>query len=406
MNPRFIDEMGWRMGEVYAAVTDQILINLARHFKVIKEGAYPGGSWQYQLEKLAEMGQVNRETEQIILTMLGEADPALQGILEETIRDSLKTVEKPLRIAAEKGLLLGPGFLPPEISPNQTRAFRAYYRQSADKLNLVNTVMLESTQNVYRATVSDIVTLSTQISNTQDILNVATGEVITGVSPLNQAVSQAVKKMVENGITGFVDHGGHHWSPEAYVTMDIRTTLANTGRAAVWETMETYGDDLYMVSSHPGARPLCYPWQGKVISRSGRTGETTDGDGNRITIHSESEIESFQYGGGLFGINCGHFPIPFVPGMSTSRPPEQNEAANDKEYEESQEQRRLERELRYQKRDLAVLKAREAPEDEIKAQRMKVRNARKDLNDFCEETGRARRTNRERTPIKATFPDE
>lgn len=403
MNPRLIEQMGWRMGEVYAAVTDQILINLARHFKVIKEGAYPGGAWQYQIEKLAEMGQVNRETEQIILTMLGEADPALQMILEETIRDSLKTVEKPLRTAAEKGLLLGPGFLPPEISPNQTRAFKAFYRQSVDKLNLVNTVMLESTQKAYQATISDIVT---RMSATQDILNVATGEVVTGVSSLNEAVGQAVKKMVENEITGFIDHGGHHWSPEAYVTMDIRTTLANTGRAATWETMETYGDDLYMVSSHDGARPLCYPWQGKVISRSGRTGETTDGDGNKITIHSESEIESFQYGGGLFGINCGHFPIPFIPGMSTPRPPEQDKAANDKEYEESQEQRRLERELRYQKRDLAVLKAREAPEDEIKAQRMKVRNARKDLNDFCEETGRARRTNRERTPIKATFPDE
>lgn len=401
MDPRLIENMGWRMGEVYAAVTDQILINLARHFKLIKEGGIPGGAWAYQVERLAEMGKVTRESEQIILNMLGEADPALQYVLEESIRDALKGVEKPLRMAAEKGLLPGQGLLQPELSPSQTQAFQAFYRQSADKLNLVNTVMLESTQNVYQSTVSDIVT---RMSATQDILNVSAGEVITGVSSMNEAIRQGVKKMVENGITGFIDHGGHHWSPEAYVTMDIRTTLANTGRAAIWETMENYGDDLYMVSSHPGARPLCYPWQGKVISRSGRRGETKDGDGNRIQIYAQEDT-SYGEPAGLFGINCGHFPIPFIPGASTPRPPEQDKKANDREYAESQEQRRLERQFRYQKRDLAVMKAQGEDEETIRAQRMKVNQARQELKDFCEETGRARRVNRERTPIKADFPD-
>ena len=103
MNPRFIEEMGWRMGEVYAAVTDQLLINLAKHFQYINEGMAPGGAWQYQVQKLAEMGQVTRESEAIILEILGGADAALQEILEEAIRDGLKGVEKPLKQAAEKG---------------------------------------------------------------------------------------------------------------------------------------------------------------------------------------------------------------------------------------------------------------------------------------------------------------
>ena len=235
MNPRWIDEMSWRMGEVYGAVVDRILINLARHFPYIAEGMTPGGSWDYQTRKLAEMGQVTRETEAIILESMKGADAALADLLEETIRDSLKGVEKPLRQAAEKGLLLGAGFLPPEVSPNQMQAFRAFYQQSADKLNLVNTVMLESTQEAYRSTVADI---AFRMERTQGILNTATGEVVSGVSSLNQAVRDAVQIMVDNGITGYIDHGDHHWSPEAYVTMDIRTTMANTGRAAVWERME------------------------------------------------------------------------------------------------------------------------------------------------------------------------
>ena len=402
MNPRYIEEMGWRMGEVYGAVTDRIIINLAKHFPFIAEGAPVTDTWNYQIRKLAEMGQVTRETEAIILESMKGADQALADVLEETIRESIKPIEKPLRTAAEKGLLLGGGFLPPETAPAMTQAFSAFYRQSADKLNLVNTVMLESTQEAYRATVADI---ANRIERIQGILNTETGEVVTGVSTLNEAVRDAVRKMAENEITGFIDHGDHHWTPEAYVTMDIRTTLANTSRAAIFEQMEEFGDDLYMVSYHDGARPLCYPWQGKVISTSGRRGKTTDLDGNEIEIHSEDEIESFRYGGGLFGVNCGHYPIPFIPGFSKPQEVQQTEKQAEKEYEESQKQRALERNYRYAKRDLMVAKARNDP-DEITKQKLRVKNARTELNDFCDETGRARRSNRERTPINATWPDE
>lgn len=401
MNPRFIDEMGWRMGEVYAAVTDRILINLARHFKYIAEGATPGSGWDYQIRKLAEMGQVSKETEAIILESMQGGDEALREVLEETIRQSLKPIEKPLREAAERGLLMGEGFIPPEVSPSQMQAFTAFYQQSADKLNLVNTSMLESTKLAYQNTVSDIVM---KINSTQGILNEATGEVLTGVTNINTAIRNSVQKMVENGLTGFIDSAGHHWSPEAYVTMDIRTTLANTGREAVFEQMAEYGDDLYMVSWHDGARPLCYPWQGKVISRDDNSREVKDLDGNTVHVYKQSET-SYGEPAGLFGINCKHYPIPFVPGYTQLREPVQNEEQNAKDYDESQKQRELERKYRYEKRDLEVLKAQGASEEEIKAQRARVSNARTNLNEFCEETGRARRSGRERTPIKAEWPE-
>ena len=109
MNPRWIEEMGFRMGEVYGAVVDRILVNLAKHFPYIADGAEPGGAWQYQIRKLAEMCQVTRETEAIILESMKGADQALADLLEETIRESLKDVEPKLRDAAEKGLLFGGG---------------------------------------------------------------------------------------------------------------------------------------------------------------------------------------------------------------------------------------------------------------------------------------------------------
>lgn len=402
MNPKLIDEMGWAMAQVYASVTDRILVNLARHFRFMKPGDPVPGAFEYQIRKLAEMGQVTRETEAIILDSLGGADEALREMLETAIRDGLKSSTKELQEAAEKGLLNGGGFLPPEMAPNQMQAFKTFYNQSADKLNLVNTVMLESTQQAYTATVADI---ATKIERTQNILNTASGGVISGAESFNTVLHDAVRKMVANNLTGFIDHGGHHWTPEAYVAMDTRTTMANTAREAVWEQSESAGVELYQVSHHDGARPLCYPWQGKVISKNGWTGTVEDDEGNKITVHAESEIESFNYGGGLFGVNCGHYPIPFIPGFSRIRPPTQDEEANAKEYEESQEQRALERKLRDEKRELAVMKAQGATDEEIRAQREKVRTASDNLDSFCDETGRARRRSREYTPVKAEWPE-
>ncbi|MBQ5894116.1 MAG: hypothetical protein IIW74_03130, partial [Rikenellaceae bacterium] len=205
MTPQEIEELSWRMGEVYEAVVNRILVNLARHFRFIEAGEIPSGAWEYQVKKLAEMGQINRETERIILDMLGDADGALQALLEESILNGLRDAEPALRSAAEKGFLSGGSNIPPVLAPNQMQAFRAFYAQSADKLNLVNTVMLESTQAAFAATVSDI---AVRIANTQGILNVASGEVVTGVSAWNKAMRDAVNKMVDNGLTGYIDHAG------------------------------------------------------------------------------------------------------------------------------------------------------------------------------------------------------
>jgi hypothetical protein len=391
--------MGWDMGQVYASVTDRILVNLARHFKLLTEGSAPTGAWDYQIRMLAQIGQVRDETIKILYDSLAGEDAALKNMLIECIASAIEKTEPELQKAAEAGLLAGRS--EPIMSPNQTQAFQAFYQQSADKMNLVNTTMLESTMNVYQSTVSDIVN---RMKKTQRILNEETGQVISGVTTMNQAIRDGVQRMVENGITGFLDAAGHHWSPEAYVNMDIRTTMANTGRAAVFETMQSYGDDLYCVSWHDGARPLCYPWQGKVISRSGWTGEVEDLDGNKIHVYAQSET-SYGEAAGLFGINCGHYPMPFIPGLSIARQPEQNEEQNAKEYAKSQQQRALERDLREKKRDLNVLKAQGAPEDEIRAQRANVTEARDKLDNFCDETGRARRSSRERTPIDAKWKE-
>lgn len=406
MRPAFLDEMSWEMAEVYGAITDQILINLARHFPYFKPENLPRSAFAYQAEMLAQMGQVNAETMRIIRNGLADADTALKGVLEASIMQSLEKVNPELYKAAKAGIFMPP--TRPVVSPNQMQAFRLYYQQSADKLNLVNTVMLESTQSAYQQAVSGIVNemaLSENMNRLYTAMDVAAGETVTGVSSWNQALKHATDRMKEAGITGFIDHADHHWSAEAYAAMDIRTTVFNVGRTAVWEQNQNFGNDLYLVSWHNGARPLCYPWQNKVISSTDNARVTYDLDGNEIEVIRQSDT-SYGQPAGLFGINCKHYPIPFIPGVSVIDGTPQDPEANDKAYKESQGQRGLERKIREQKRDLLMMKAQGADPSEIKAQRAKIRETDDEIDKFCADTGRARRQNREGVWTKREFPEQ
>lgn len=401
MNPAFLDEMSWEMAEVYGAVSDRILINLAKYFPFFNDSNLPASSFAYQAQMLAQMGNVNRDTVRIIRSGLSDADDALERIIEQAIIDSVRSTEPELARAVKRGLLRPPG-MPVTVAPNQTRAFQLYYQQAAQKLNLVNTVMLESTRQAYQATVSDIVS---RVQATQTALDIGAGETITGVSTWNQAMRHSINRMKEKGITGFIDHGGHRWSAEAYAAMDIRTTVANTARAAVWETNQNFGNDLYLVSYHDGARPLCFPWQNKVISSTDDARTTFDLDGNEIPVYRQSDT-SYGEPAGLFGINCKHYPTPFIPGVSLlyDNKDIQSEEANAETYEQSQEQRSLERRIREQKRDLMMLKAQGAPDDVIAAQREEIKKTSAEIDDFCASTGRHRRANREGVYTARSFP--
>ena len=128
MRPAFLDGMSWRMAEVYGAITDQILINLAKYFKYWQPGQpVPKSSFEYQANMLAQMGQVNRETVRIIAQGLGGADATLKQVLEQAIIEAVSKEEPELLTAVKRGILHPAGV--PIVAPNQMRAFQLYYQQ-------------------------------------------------------------------------------------------------------------------------------------------------------------------------------------------------------------------------------------------------------------------------------------
>lgn len=395
LTPKELERFAQPLIDVYAHVNDVLIVNIARHFNVKATGNT--GAFDWQVKMLAEAGQVTRENRDIIAEMTGANSALLREALTQAMLAALDDVEPELREAAKKGLLAAPDS-EAHLSPSALNILQRYYDQAADKLNLVNTVMLQSSLEQYRKVISDTMTYEVQLSAAQQILNQATGEALMGASSQQTAMRRAVERMTNEGLTGFVDRGGHHWSPEAYVAMDIRTTVTNTAHESTWARCDEYGADLIMVSSKAASRPLCYPWQGKVLSRSNRAGTVEDLDGKKIEV-IPMNATSYGQPAGLFGINCGHFSSPFIPGMSKVRgePPAKKE--NEKQYAESQRQDALERKIR--KANLMVATAKAMNDDAaLKQAKQKQADAKAEMQAFIDETGRTRRKSREYTPTK------
>ena len=97
------------------------------------------------------------------------------------------------------------------------------------------------------------------------------------------------------GVTYFTDKRGAKWSLERYINMSTTTLMASTNRQSFFAKSLEWGNDLFKVV-HLGITPeceLCRPFNGKVLSISGRTK-------GYMTVDEASQS------GHLFSYNCDH----------------------------------------------------------------------------------------------------
>lgn len=388
--------------------TAQLIINIAQHFKTGRGLA----TQAWEALKLSEMGQLTNESIEIIAANTGQKADAVRAALQAGIKTSLADEEAMLQNAADKGYVkTTAGTL--ETSQHVRDLVDAYVAQAEDEMNLVNTVMLQSTQNRYQMAIQQVVNaeeaaqiealtgaknaaeLAKQMEKVQRTLNAATGSTLLGNESRQKALRGAIATLANQGITGFIDAGGHHWTPEAYINMDIRTTVGNVARQAQKTRAAEYGVDTFQVSRHAAARPLCAPYQGWICSWSGGGYTVEDLYGNQYTVHNINET-SYGQPAGLFGINCGHNPLTFVPGYSVPRAQEltpEEEQENALQYAQSQQQRYLEREVRRAKTEALAYDAAGDKEGFVLASQ-KVKQTQADYAAFCKQTGRTPRTDR------------
>ena len=395
LTPEEIQELGDPIERIYATMTNELMINIGRH--ITKPATTHTAAWEIQ--KLSELGALTKENAKIINKWIKDVPQLVRDTMDETRREALERMavqmEKQTRAAKA-----------PPAAEATIEAMRDYLRQMEhpteastaptilDELNLVHTTMLRSSVDQYAKAVNLTVTKAQameQAEATQKILNQKTANVVIGKDTLQNAKRDAIKQIAREGLAGFYDKAGRKWSPEAYVNMDIRTTVHNTALTAIKDGMDEAGVDVFQVSSHAAARPLCYPYQGKFFSWGNASGEVELGNG-RVVHYDPLSGTTYGEPAGLFGINCGHYPIPIVPGVTIPHGADdiQPEEVNDKQYKESQQQRAIEREIRAAKRDLEMLGDTATDTD-----RERVKRAQEKMRDFIGGTGRSRRYDRE-----------
>ena len=375
------DELSAPLVRVLLDMEDDILREIAAQLS--RDGDISDTS-KWRIRQLARAGRFDKRAAAIIAGYSEvEGGQAMDAVLTAA-ETEIGYLDNAVQAANAAGLSEYFSDIPAETSA--MNAAKAFQRQAASDLNLVNTVMGYKAGSAYVNAVNAIYRDTAESrQGALDIMGKGAAKAVSGQMSLQEATRKTIRELAQKGIPAFVDKRGREWSPEAYVMMDMRSTLGNTARAAQDARCDQYGINLIEVSSHMGARPLCAAYQGRIFSRDGSKGVTVDGAGGKIYYTPLSET-SYGQPAGLFGINCGHVQYPFVPGINFQRYFPYPKEENDRRYMKFQQQRAMERGIRAAKRECMMLQETGATEGLQKAS-LRLRNQREKYRAYCKETG-------------------
>ena len=375
------DELSAPLVRVLLDMEDDILREIAAQLS--RDGDISDTS-KWRIRQLARAGRFDKRAAAIIAGYSEVEDGQAMDAVLTAAETEIGYLDNAVQAANAAGLSEYFSDIPAEESA--LGAAKAFQRQAASDLNLVNTVMGYKAKSAYVNAVNAIYRDTAEgRQGALDIMGKGAAKAVSGQMSLQEATRKTIRELAQKGIPAFVDKRGREWSPEAYVMMDMRSTLGNTARAAQNARCDEYNIQLIEVSSHMGARPLCAPYQGRIFSRDGSKGVTTDGAGGKIYYTPLSET-SYGQPAGLFGINCGHVQYPFVPGINFQRYFPYPKEENDRRYMQFQQQRAMERGIRAAKRECMMLQEVGDTEGLQKAS-LRLRNQREKYRAYCKETG-------------------
>lgn len=355
---------------VYIDLEARLMQNIARH---LRDWEQPIDTDRWLMQKLAEVGKLNKENIKIIAQMSGISQTAAERMLNAMAEEAIQNTEPGFQYLARQRLI--DGIVDAEKSKNIKRVMKKLQKQAKDSLNLTNTTMLHKAQEAFKNLVQNTAEEALKIMNNN------TAAIITGAESRQQALRKTIQQFNEKGITGFVDKRGRNWTPEAYVNMTMRTTISNTATKVQLARCEDMGVNLIQIDSHSGARPKCAKDQGKIFSLDNKSGTTEDVNGRKIRYYP---LRSSSYGepDGLFGINCHHHGFPFIPGVNIQRYfPTEDFEENDRLYKQTQVQRALERDVRKQKRECMMFDELE-DKDAFEKSAVKLKSKEAKLKDY------------------------
>jgi hypothetical protein len=329
VDPQQLDEITATVTAIYREAETALVRILARHLAGDLDGIAEAPAWAEQ--KLAAVGALRRSTQSVIAALQAAGEGAVREAAAEAFRTGWRSAleelpakwfpQSGLGDAARQAAEQVPGFAAIESLA------AAVHRDIGEKSRNILRDVLDAYRNVITATVA---------------------RTLTGVQTRRQASQAAWQALINRGITRFTDRAGRRWQLSSYVEMAVRTVTQRAAVQGQTDRLKALGVPLVMVSNAPQECALCRPWEGRVLTLGGPTGDIvvphqlTD---EPVTVHVAATLTAAQLAG-LFHPNCRHSVSAYLSGVSRLPVPPTADPGGD---EARQKQRALERKIRRHK---------------------------------------------------------
>lgn len=380
----FIEQLGWQLGELYGAAEDELVEELARRaYRDLElQGMLPTApagrgltvaQRREQNRILALIAQHRAQSVRELRTLAAELAERLReaDLAEQIVR--LAAIQGEAAAAAQLGFAKNLPRLSP-LTGTATQAVAALALSLQSRLEVMNDRITRYAPDAF-----------------QRVTSLTAPGTLLGATTSRVQQQRAVQRFLHDGIPGFVDKSGRRWRIGSYAEMAGRTAVNRAfNDAAIWR-MQQSGINLVTIVGGLDACSKCAPWIGKILSSDGSPA------GPRILPHAAKEGTTTVIVHGTLAQaraagwnhpNCRDRVVSYLPGLTT---PQSDFEYNPEAEAERAEQRKLERDIRAAKRDVAT-----AP-DAVTRRRAEreVREAQATMRDFTDRTGRARQSYRE-----------
>ena len=357
LTPEYLDKLPDRVVELYSELEIRILEDMSR--RIVKMEQFTDTAL-WQLWKLEQIGAEREFILSQLQRMTGKTQGEINALLEDASEETLLYDDRIYRAA--------------DLNP--VAVAKSKPLQQVIAAGLKKTMRLF--ENLTGTTAN---TATRQFENTLDN---AYMDVVSGAFSYQEAIRRAVKTLAGSGIDAIQYPTGHVDKMDVAVRRAVLTGVNQTAAQMQTARMEEMGCDLVETTAHAGARPSHAEWQGKVFSRSGTS--------KKYPPFSQT---GYGTGPGLCGWNCRHSFFPYFEGLSkkTYNHKELTELNRKHlsyngdlltDYEASQIQRSMERNIRRWKREYMALSATGLDTSEASA---RLASWRIKQQDFLEQTG-------------------
>lgn len=375
MTPEELEKLPKPLERTMTALELSIMNEIIQRIKEVGQ-ITPVTDWM--LNRMVAIGIGKSQIKQLIGEAIKEADLNVEDIYKQAVRSNYIRDKEIYKIA-------GKDYLPYEDNQWLQQVVDAAREQTKDSLRPLENITQTTGFNVPMGGRKVFTPLSEYLERS---LDKAMMGITTGTKTYSQAIADVIDEMTASGIR-IVDYAsGKSDRIEVAARRAVMTGVAQMTKQVSDKNAEVLGTDHWEVDWHMGARNtgMGYfnhqSWQGKVYSSE-----------EMHTICGEGEMLGFA------GINCYHIKFPFLPGISKRKYTdewlsEQNRKENEKKsfrgkeydtYGALQHQRKLERTIRKQKQDVALLKKNGADKDDITAAKCRLRLTEKTYTDFSKE---------------------